>query len=298
RLLRLWDQLGVLHSKLKQLFGLQLVVIGFDIDSNMMTATMPKDLKAELILTIQHFALSSCCNLQEYQQISGWSNWLFNVFPLLKPGLCNVYAKMQGKTNSFTEIALNKAMKDDLDWLADHIKESDGVCYFDTMDWDPILDATITVLCNACLHAMGFWVLKIACGFVCPTPELLNGDEIIFCFKALCVCAMIHWVVKTLSPELWKCVTIFIDNTNTVTNTVNIFNSLRASLTYNPILKSAINVMINHHINLKVLHIPSSENDVTDALSHSQFLKAQSLVAQLIINLFEPPQDVLEVSKC
>ncbi len=32
KLLRLWDRLGVPHSKPKQLFGLQLVIIGFDVD--------------------------------------------------------------------------------------------------------------------------------------------------------------------------------------------------------------------------------------------------------------------------
>ncbi len=99
KLLKLWDRLGVSHSKPKQLFGLQLVIIGFDVDPNAMTATMPTDSKAELVLALHHFAASNRRNLQEYQQIAGWSNWSFNVFPLLKLGLCNVYVKMQGKIN-------------------------------------------------------------------------------------------------------------------------------------------------------------------------------------------------------
>ncbi len=97
-----------------------------------------------------------------------------------------------------------------------------------------------------CLDGMGFWIPKIACGFVCPTPDLPDGDEFIFFFEALCVCAAIHWVADTLSPELRKRVTIFTDNTNTV----NIFSSLKVSPTYNPILKSAVDVLISHGIDL------------------------------------------------
>ncbi|PBK95298.1 hypothetical protein ARMGADRAFT_926123, partial [Armillaria gallica] len=118
--------------------------------------------------------------------------------------------------------------------------------------------------------------------------------EVIFYFEALCVCAAIHWVANTLSPDLRKRVTIFTDNTNTV----DIFNSLRATPTYNPILKSAVNVMISHCIDLRVLHIPGSENDVADALSRSQFSKAQKLVPNLIILPFKPPRDVLGASEC
>ncbi len=294
KLLKLWNCLGVPHSKRKQLFGLQLVIIGFDVNPNAMTATMPTDSKAELVLTLHHFTASNCRNLQEYQQIAGWSNWSFNIFPLLKPGLCNVYAKMQGKTNPFTSIALNNAVKDDLTWLADHIQKSDGICCFDSMDWDPVVvDTTITVLCDACLDGMGFWIPRIACGFVCPTPNLPEGEEVIFFFEALCVCAAVHWVADTLSPELRKRITIFTDNTNTV----DIFNSHRASPNYNPILKSTVDVMISHSIDLRVLHIPGSENDVTDTLSHSQFNRALGLVPRLVILPFKPLCDVLGASK-
>ncbi|PBK81118.1 hypothetical protein ARMGADRAFT_1091531 [Armillaria gallica] len=147
---------------------------------------------------------------------------------------------MRGKTNPFAGITLNNAVKNDLHWLADHIEILNGVCCFDVVDWNPILDATITVLCDTCLDGMGFWVPRIAYGFVCPMPNLPEGDEVIFFFEALCVCAAIHWVADTLSPELRKWVTILTDNTNTV----NIFNSLQAASTYNPILKSAVDVMV------------------------------------------------------
>ncbi|PBK81345.1 hypothetical protein ARMGADRAFT_1144446 [Armillaria gallica] len=133
KLLKLWDHLGVSHSKPKQLFRLQLVIIGFNVNPNAMTATMPEESKAELVLTICHFASSNQRNLQEYQQIAGWANWLFNIFPLLKPGLCNVYSKMGGKTNPFAGIALNNTVKDDLHWLSDHIEKLNRIFCFDAM---------------------------------------------------------------------------------------------------------------------------------------------------------------------
>ncbi len=121
--------------------------------------------------------------------------------------------------------------------------------------------------------------------------ESARGGRSHFFFEALCVCATIHWVVNKLSPELQKCITIFTDNTNTV----DIFNSLRASPNYNPILKSAVDVMISHSIDLHILHIPGSENDVADALSCSQFSRALDLVPRLIILPLKPP---LGASKC
>ncbi|PBK82663.1 hypothetical protein ARMGADRAFT_1048603 [Armillaria gallica] len=198
-----------------------------------------------------------------------WANWSFNIFPLLKPGLCNIYAKMQGKMNAFTGITLSNAVKEDLTWLADHIEGLYRVCCYDSMDWDLIVDMTITILCDACLDGMGFWIPKIVCGFVCPMPDLPEEEEVIFFFEALYN-----------------------------TNTVNIFNSLRALPNYNPILKLAVNKMISHDIDLHVLHISGLENDVADALSHSQFSKAQNLVLQLIILPFKPPCNVLGASKC
>ncbi len=137
------------------------------------------------------------------------------------------------------------------------------------------------------MEGMGFWIPQLVTGFFCLTPELPDGEGVIFFFEALCVCTAVHWVANTLSADLRKRVTVHTDNTNTV----SIFNSLKASPVYNPILKSAVDVMISHSIDLRVLHIPGSENDVTDALScsdFSDFSRARNLVPELIILPFLP----------
>jgi len=78
-------------------------IIGFEIDPNAMTATLPLESKEKLLHHVRSF-----CNtpkggrrrsLKEFQALTGYLNWAFNVFPMLKPGLSNVYAKLTGKTN-------------------------------------------------------------------------------------------------------------------------------------------------------------------------------------------------------
>jgi hypothetical protein len=41
KLLLLWDELRISHKESKQVFGSSLMIIGFDINPNTMTITMP-----------------------------------------------------------------------------------------------------------------------------------------------------------------------------------------------------------------------------------------------------------------
>jgi hypothetical protein len=94
-LLELWDKLGIPHEPSKPIFGCQLTIIGFDVDPNKMIISIPLDKKEEIISYICKFAIPHHRHtLHEFQQIAGTINWLFNVFPLLKPGLLVVYDKM------------------------------------------------------------------------------------------------------------------------------------------------------------------------------------------------------------
>lgn len=54
-LLQLWDKIGVPHDQLKQLFGTPLTVIGFNMDPNAMTMTLPAHKKDELIKHLHCF---------------------------------------------------------------------------------------------------------------------------------------------------------------------------------------------------------------------------------------------------
>lgn len=98
-LLNLWDRLGIPHKEKKQVFGEKLTIIGIDVDANNLTLTLPEQNKLELIALLNDFARtpeksSVKYSLRDFQHLAGWFNWALNVYPLLKPVLSNVYAKM------------------------------------------------------------------------------------------------------------------------------------------------------------------------------------------------------------
>lgn len=140
-LLELYDYLAIPHKREKQVWGLTLAVIGFKVDPNAMTVTMPPESKAELIQFVQDFIQTPNRRrtLHEFQKLAGWINWLFNVFPLLKPCLSSVYDKMRGKEKPNALIYLNEAVKSDLRWFLEHVKSSSGVYVFDRIVWKAIL---------------------------------------------------------------------------------------------------------------------------------------------------------------
>lgn len=74
--------------------------------------------------------------LREFQKLAGWINWSFNVLPLLKPALSNIYAKIGGKSEAHAKIFISKAVVRDLDWFTSHVRISDGVYLFESVDWD------------------------------------------------------------------------------------------------------------------------------------------------------------------
>ncbi|OSX67213.1 hypothetical protein POSPLADRAFT_1076732, partial [Postia placenta MAD-698-R-SB12] len=116
--------------------------------------------------------------------------------------------------------------------------------------------------------------------------------ETIFFFEGLATCAAIH----TAATHLRQCgaagpkrVAVFTDNSNTV----GIFNSLRATPGYNTLLKSAVDVRLHFDIDVRVHHISGSDNRVADAISRRQFTAALALMPGLRILPFTPPRDAL-----
>lgn len=55
-LLLLFDELGIPHDECKQVFGSPLTIIGFDVDPNAMTITMPPEARQVLLAAIRAFA--------------------------------------------------------------------------------------------------------------------------------------------------------------------------------------------------------------------------------------------------
>ncbi|KAF8994781.1 hypothetical protein BDQ17DRAFT_1430791 [Cyathus striatus] len=109
RLLNLWDELGIPHECEKQVYGSTLTIIGFSVDANRLSISMPSEKKCELIEHISSFIAPQHIkhSLREFQQLAGWINWSLNVHPLLRPGLAALYQKMAGVDSPNTRIYVN-----------------------------------------------------------------------------------------------------------------------------------------------------------------------------------------------
>lgn len=204
RLLKLWDLVGLPHERPKQLYGPILTVIGFEIDPNAMTATLPAENKAILLEHLDSFrqvtAGHRCRTLRKFQQLTGHINWAFNVYPLLRPGLSTVYAKMAGKSHPHAGIYINKAIQSDLDWLANHVRNGTGIRFMGATEWesddldlsDPLVEVAFV---DASSQGIGLYFPWLQHGYYAELPGKAPRDTIFF-FEALAVCCAIHKAAK------------------------------------------------------------------------------------------------------
>ena len=285
QLLLLWDELGIPHEEKKQVFGRSIKIIGFDVNTENMTITMAPESKADLLKKIQSFISGLRFTLRDFQSLTGHINWSFNVFPLLRPSLSNIYHKIASASHPRQFLWMNNDMKCDLRWLSHHIESSSGINVLASTVWD-ISDADSTVFCDASLKGLGFWYPELSLGFFAPVNFNLPHGTGIYFLEALCVASAIHNFKSYLSTST---AVIYTDSENTV----DMFNSFRATPPYNPILTSAVDEIIQHSYDIRVLHIAGDKNDVADALSRGHFDHARQLVPGLIIEEFVPPQDIL-----
>ena len=123
KLLSLWDELGIPHQPHKQVFGPTLTIIGIYVNPNSLTFTLPKQALDELLQEIEEFTVWSekkhgaSWSLWKWQRLTGWINWSFNIFPLLKPALNCLYPKIAGKDWPLMKIGVNNAVHEDLKLL-------------------------------------------------------------------------------------------------------------------------------------------------------------------------------------
>ncbi|PPQ92713.1 hypothetical protein CVT25_014020 [Psilocybe cyanescens] len=299
KLLQLWDEIGLPHKEKKQISGTVIDIIGFEVDANLMTITLPPQSKRELCNYLKLVARNpkdlKCAvkfNLREFQQLAGWFNWGLNVFPLLHPALCNIYAKMPhaNPDKPYTKLYVNNLIRADLTWAIDHMEVLSGIHVIDSSDWE-LEDADVHAICDASLTGMGFWFPEYDTGYACQILENLLG-KIIFYYEALCVlCALLKSDI--IVPGAIR-VVLYTDSFNTV----QIFNSMAALPEFNEILKMAVNHILRNadrnisptQVDLRVVHIPGKKNIVADALSRGLFHVAIDEVPSLRIHDFTPPE--------
>ena len=290
-LLNLWDELGIPHKDKKQISGTTLTIIGIEVDANNLTLTLPQENKEELMSQLKDFARTLVGNgvkytLKDFQCLAGWFNWALNVYPLLKPALANIYAKMSHSKpdKPLMKLYVNNSIRSNLLWAVDHLSWLPGSRVLQSLDWDP--DSTdITAYCDMSLTGLGFWFPGLNAGFWSHVPE--NPPKgTIFYFEALSVlCAIIH--STSFGFPIHKLV-IYMDNLNTM----HMFNSLSALPAYNEILKGAVDHLLSdlcNPIQLRVIHIPGHLNTVADALSCGHLHSVVDNTPEIVIDTFSPP---------
>ena len=212
QLLTLFDDVGVPHEERKQVFGSPLQIIGFEVDPNNLTITMPRAARDELVSAIRAFANPrQHRSLRDFQRLAGWVNWSLNVYPLLCPGLSGVYEKMRRGTFPFQKLSINNTVVNELHWLASRIKASDGVRMIESQEWSRS-EAHDSFLCDACPTGMGYWSPKTCEGFVCGL--LSNTRNGIFFFEALTVLSALSHACESIHSRPCR-LAIFTDSSNT-----------------------------------------------------------------------------------
>lgn len=216
------------------------------------------------------------------------------MYPLLKPALSNIYDKMAGKSDRHAGIYVNAAVVRDLQWMKNHVLQASGVHLLTANAWSPadLIQGDLGdefALTDASGTGLGVYFPWLRLGFHCALPADAPSDTIFF-FEALAICAAIH------RARVWRKVgrvvrrlAVLSDNTNSVA----VFNSLRASPAYNPILKSAVDVMIECAVDVRVDHIPGELNTIADALSRGKLELVRELVPGIVLLPLSPPQDAL-----
>jgi hypothetical protein len=195
KLLSLWDELGIPHEPHKQLFGEKLTIIGIEVNANSLTFTLPKQALDDLLDELQEFTAWSVKKkgtsrtLRRWQRLAGWMNWSFNVFPMIRPALNNIYPKIAGKDKPLMKIWVNNDVRADLNWAIDHLRESLGIRLLSSVSWDAE-DADETVFCDACMQGLAFWYPNRQQGFYSTVP-MSPAREIIFFYEALAVTSAI-----------------------------------------------------------------------------------------------------------
>jgi len=180
------------------------------------------------------------------------------------------------------------------------VEHASGVHFFDAEPWGPDeldwaeQDCEI-VYTDASALGIGVWFPWISLAYFCDLP----GDppaETIFFFEALAICCAMHCAIRfRLDTRLQrlKRLGVYSDNSNSV----DIFNTLKAKPPYNHILRSSVDLVLEKQFQYRVQHIPGKDNIIADALSRRQFDFVRELVPDVVIKNFIPPLDALGAVK-
>ncbi|KNZ77966.1 hypothetical protein J132_02907 [Termitomyces sp. J132] len=285
-LLELWDLLGIPHKEKKQLSGNPLTIIGIEVDANEMTMTLPAHAKEALIAELRRFIAeptgkAPSFSYKEFQQFAGGMNAALNVFPLLRPALTNIFARISetyrtfGESSADKQIQCDSTIRSDLNWALKHIRNSKGTRILqDARAWKPE-EAGITAYTCSNLKSMVFWYpgLKPSVAYYFDTPSAPPDLE--HFLEVLCVTsAFLDAASRQRSSAK---IVIYTENIGIV----KMFDSFHCSPIYNPLFKAVADSMIQHKHRLRVLHISAKKNIVPNLLLRESVSEARKHVSEI-----------------
>ncbi|XP_006463576.1 hypothetical protein AGABI2DRAFT_120388 [Agaricus bisporus var. bisporus H97] len=294
RLLESWDAIGIPHKREKQLFGTSLTIIGIHVDAENLTLSLAPERRADLLSELDRFIVrkkkgeqQKRFTLRAFLQLAGWLSWAFNVYPYLRPCLCNIYFKIGPLKRKDALVYTNRAISRELEWAEKHIQnESYGTMFLEELQWT-LDSADFTIFCDASATGLGFWYPRLNEGFTAHSPP--NIPTNIYFGEGLCVAAALNDVCQRRS----NCrVVVYTDNEASF----RIFSSFHADPEYNPILLFSAELMMKYKLKVRVVWTSGKKNRVADALSHHNHDRAVSFAPGLVIHDFTPTYDAWATS--
>ncbi len=136
-LLLFWDIICCPYEDKKQLHGNPLNIIGFWVDANLGTISIPPSAINDAISAIDTFLATPSRQLilREWDRLSGYLNWVLKVFPWGRPALTEIYRKMSGKSHFYAPVFINAEVVTDLTWFKLTMLKAIGVRLSEVALW-------------------------------------------------------------------------------------------------------------------------------------------------------------------
>ena len=289
RLLIFWDEIGCPWKEQKQEFKMELKIIGFYVDINRGTLTLTDESISDIMAIVCAFLSTPGRRppLREWLRVAGHLNWVFNVLPLGRPALGELYHKMAGKNMMHAGIALNSDVVRNLEWLVEVIPKAIGVHFVNATHWDD-READFVVWTDASLR-LGLAFVYAGSGYTYALSTDSSREKIdIFFLELVAILSAVHHVALFSHPP--QRVLLWTDSLDSVVA----YSSLRAAESiHNSVLLALAGVLLQTGIDLRIRHIAGKENVKADLLSRLMIDEYYRRFPAERVHLFSPPRELL-----
>lgn len=266
KLLLLFDLLRIPWEWKKQLHGVELEIIGHLVRVKDLSFTLPDDKKVALVDALKNFTSVKTRSLRDWQSVLGWASWGLNSFPLGRWALQSSWDKIAGKAHKSLVVPHNKTIQQDLAWLASRLEASPGHFFLEASFW-LITDADFVATADACPTGLGVWLPNSTEGFHYSLP--LPSRDIYWAELA----ATSHAILIAIGRGA-KRIMICLDSSNVC----DLFLSHRPREKVRPLFSTAVSLILDAGVDVRVHHLAGAKNVFADALSRGELDSVRGLL--------------------